>query len=233
MHQELNKIKEEKVMEESNIFNKYDYNKILNSFIKYFKENYKSIISDLFYGIECGMFKCCSCNMTTYNIQCFNLLLFPLEKVRECFGLQPGNPVTISQCFMHYENQILFNGENKIYCNNCNKMCDAINTTKLVSGPNILIIILNRGKGLEFDVKVNFELQLNITNFVINNARSINYELINIVTHLGESGMGGHFVSYCKSFVDGKWYLFNDSIVSLITDVKELYRGTIIKRKTI
>ena len=98
----------------------------------------------------------------------------------------------------------------------------------LLIGPNILIIILNRGKGLEFDVKINFELNLNISNFVMNNSSNINYELINIVTHLGESNMSGHFVAYCKSFVNGNWYLFNDSVVSRIDNILDLYNGNTI-----
>ena len=43
-----------------------------------------------------------------------------------------------------------------MYCNNCKKTCDFIMSTKLITGPNILIIILNRGKGIEFNVKINF-----------------------------------------------------------------------------
>ena len=40
------------------------------------------------------------------------------------------------------------------------------------------------------------------------------FELIGIVSHLGETGIGGHFIAICKHSIDGKWRMYNDSIVS-------------------
>ena len=39
------------------------------------------------------------------------------------------------------------------------------------------------------------------------------YDLVAIITHHGSVG-GGHYVAYCKNFVTGKWYEFNDSYVT-------------------
>ena len=38
--------------------------------------------------------------------------------------------------------------------------------------------------------------------------------MINVITHLGESSMSGHFIAYCKSPIDNKWHKYNDAIVS-------------------
>jgi hypothetical protein len=46
------------------------------------------------------------------------------------------------------------------------------------------------------------------------------YELYGVVTHLGESGEGGHFIASCKSPSNNKWYRFNDAIVSPINDIQ-------------
>jgi ubiquitin carboxyl-terminal hydrolase 47 len=35
---------------------------------------------------------------------------------------------------------------------------------------------------------------------------------------------GGHYFAYIKSFEDGKWYNFNDSSVSEIADLDQLFR---------
>ena len=51
MHNELNTIKSENNFHQINPNDKYDYNKTLNNFVLYFQQNYKSIISDLFYGL--------------------------------------------------------------------------------------------------------------------------------------------------------------------------------------
>ena len=43
------------------------------------------------------------------------------------------------------------------------------------------------------------------------------YELYSIMIHSG-GAYGGHYYAYIKSFEDGKWYNFNDSSVTEITD---------------
>jgi ubiquitin C-terminal hydrolase len=52
------------------------------------------------------------------------------------------------------------------------------------------------------------------------------YELYSIMIHSG-SALGGHYYAYIKNFEDGKWYSFNDSIVSEITseDIHKVYGG--------
>ena len=40
------------------------------------------------------------------------------------------------------------------------------------------------------------------------------FELVGIVSHLGESGMGGHFIAFCKHSMDNKWRCYNDSTVT-------------------
>ena len=39
------------------------------------------------------------------------------------------------------------------------------------------------------------------------------YELFSIMMHSG-SALGGHYYTFIKSFENGKWYTFNDSIVT-------------------
>ena len=51
------------------------------------------------------------------------------------------------------------------------------------------------------------------------------YELIGIIIHTGNSGMDGHFFTYCKSPVNRKWYWFNDAIVQRINDPIQEIRG--------
>jgi ubiquitin carboxyl-terminal hydrolase 47 len=48
------------------------------------------------------------------------------------------------------------------------------------------------------------------------------YELYSVLIHSG-SAFGGHYYAYIKSFEDGKWYNFNDSSVSEISE-EELTR---------
>ena len=215
MHNELNAAKKGK---ENNlgIIDQYDYEKSLQSFTKYFQENFKSIVSDIFYGMYNSIMKCHNCKVTTHNIQCFNILIMPLEEVRK-FKYRSQNYVTIRECFEYYQKTDYMVGENQIYCNNCKRMSTSENNTTLIVGPKVLIINLNRGKGLQFDIKLLFDEQINISDFIYYKETNVNYKLIGVVTHFGPSGESGHFIAFCKSFSDpyNNWYKYNDAIVSL------------------
>ena len=47
------------------------------------------------------------------------------------------------------------------------------------------------------------------------------YSLYGVITHIGESGPNAHFVASCKSSIDHKWYRYNDSLVSPITNIQK------------
>ena len=193
--------------------NQYDYNITFNNFANYFANNFNSIISHLFYGMYNSLMRCLTCNIITNNIQCFNILIFPLEEVRK-FKNRIQNIVDITECFEFYQKSDYMMGSNQIYCNNCHVMSNSINMTKIIISPYILVINLNRGKGLQYNVKLNFEEYLDINNFVYYPESPKLYKLIGIVTNFGPSSMSGHFIAFCQSFVDQKWYKYNDAIVS-------------------
>ena len=216
LHNELNKINNNIANMSNNFINQYDYQITFNNFCKFFSKNYNSVISHLFYGMYNSMMQCLNCKIITNNIQCFNILIFPLEEVRK-FKNNIQNIVNIYECFEYYQKDDIMMGQNQIYCNNCKIMANSINKSKLIICPNVLVIILNRGKGLQFDVKLNFDEYLNIKNFIFYEQSPSFYELIGIVTHFGPSSMSGHFIAFCKSFVDQKWYKYNDAQVNIST----------------
>ena len=213
MHNELNTAPNI-INEPVNNIDQYNYKTTFNIFFKFFSNNYKSIISDTFYGMYNSMMQCLNCNIITNNIQCFNILIFPLEEIRK-FKNRIQNIVNIYECFEFHQKDEYMIGQNQIYCNNCRCLSNSRNITKLIICPNVLVINLNRGKGLQYDVKLIFEEYLNIRNFVYYEKSPSFYELIGIVTHFGPSGMSGHFIAFCKSYLNNKWYKYNDSIVTL------------------
>jgi ubiquitin carboxyl-terminal hydrolase 8 len=217
IHNELNepnKSNKNSIQKRASFSNQYNYETTFNLFSEYFMKTFNSVISHLFYGMYNSMMKCLSCNAVTHNVQCFNILIFPLEEVRK-FKNRTNGIVNIKECFEYYQKYDYMKEENQIYCNYCKNMSDCCNYTKLIICPNVLVINLNRGKGLQYDVKLNFGEYLNIKEFIYyNNASPTNYELIGIVTHFGPSSMGGHFIAFCKSFVNNQWYKYNDAIVT-------------------
>ena len=237
LHGELNKVPQnQKNNNNDNLLPNQTTNKqfMFNSFTKKFKNENDSIISNLFYALNCSITKCINCNVTSYNYQIYFFLIFPLEEVRK-FKLTSNNgfnnnglnnnfnnndTVDIYDCF-NFDNRInIMQGDNAMYCPFCQLTCGSSMRTILATGPNILIIILNRGKGKEFDVKLNFSEQLNLCNYIELKDAGTQYELFGVITHIGESGMSGHFIAYCKDLWENNWYKYNDAIVSKVENFK-------------
>ena len=129
------------------------------------------------------------------------------------------NTVTLYDCFNFNQKDDLMCGENQIYCNKCKQSSDSIYGNKILTLPNILIMILNRGKDNMYKITIDFQKDINLTSYLLNsNNEQYIYSIYGVITHLGESGEGGHFIAACKSPVDNKWYRYNDAIVTEITN---------------
>ena len=200
---------------------------VFNDFTKDFNTNFNSPISRCFYGILETKSQCQGCKIIKYNFQVYSFLEFPLQQVNQYYfnnGKRPlltndgKNPdVDLYECFEYNRKIDSMTGDNQMYCNICNKLCDATYVTYLYSTPNYLILNLNRGKGAVYECKVNFPEKLNIFNFVTSKQATTAYELYAVICHLGPSSMDGHFVAYCRNRLDNKWYLYNDGFVTLCT----------------
>ena len=220
--------------------NQYDKMNALNNFFEDFKKE-TSILTDTFFGFNETTNVCLYCKNNynskgkahpiCYNYGVFNLLIFPLEEVKNFkinimkqnnIPMNQINQVNLYECFVYNQKTDLFTGENRNYCNICKQLYDSHYTSKIFVSPNVLIMILNRGKGNIYKVKLDFQQIIDITEFVIQKEKpKIQYTLYGVITHLGESGPNAHFVASCKSPVDGYWYRYNDAIVESIKDFKK------------
>ena len=183
----------------------------------YYSQNY-SIISKIFYYEQSNIMECQNCHYKTYNFNIMNIIIFPLEKVR--LYLEKRKPegfsvVTLYDCFEQNQEKEMLDGANQIYCNQCHQNANASSFNQFYTCPEVLTVILNRGKGLEFDVNFSFPMELTIEKYVQDKSYIPNYELIGCLTHHGPSGMAGHFVAYCRSPIDNQWYFYNDAEVTL------------------
>ena len=132
-----------------------------------------------------------------------------------------NNMVSMFECFYFNQKSDYFTGDNKNYCNICKQLYDSVYTSKIFASPNVLIIILNRGKGNVYKIKLDFGLQMDISDFVLLKDGKQIYNLYGVITHLGKSGPDAHFIASCKSPVDNKWYRYNDAFVDPINDLKK------------
>ena len=98
---------------------------------------------------------------------------------------------------------------------------DANCQNSLITLPNILILLLNRGQGIEFKIKLEFTEILNLKSFVGMEGEKYNFRLIGVITHFGNNDEGGHFIANCFNPIDKQWYKYNDAIVTKINDFKK------------
>lgn len=206
IHKELNT--KESTIATNNNNDRYDFLTEYNSFMDHYNGHNDSIMTNEFHFYTNNMTTCSNCKKTIHSVQTDNILFFPLEEVRKFKGYN-NNSVSINDCFEYYERQTY----SDYTCNNCNYNCYGNNSTKIVSSAKTLIINLNRGHGIEFDVNITFEEYLYIDKFVYMPNSPKNYELTGVICHIGTNDDGGHFIAYCKNSNNCKWYKFNDTFV--------------------
>ena len=159
--------------------------------------------------------------LTKFNYETFFFLNFPLDEVRKYvlsnkilymkymnLNINPNLVINLYDCFYYYQKEELLS----CYCDRCNKEnAQVISRTKIYISPIYLIILLNRGTGIQFNIKITFPEILKTNGIFVNPCGD--YYLYGVVKHFGESSSSGHFAAYCRSPVDNLWYFYNDSIV--------------------
>ena len=203
---------------------------MFETFIKTYSSENNNIIPKLFFSLIENETICNGCNTRKYNYQIVFSLELSLEVIyNKIYGNQNMNigkkTLDLLLCLSNYNETNYFTGENAMYCNICQKQQESIYHKRIHSLSPILIIILNRGKGNQFDCDVNFPDHLNFQQNVINPSINVSYKLIGVVTHFGTSDMGGHFIAYCKHRVLNEWYCYNDAAVSKLSDPKNEYKN--------
>ena len=184
------------------------------SIVSLFKQNYNSIISELFHGLKVSKYQCDVCKNCVNVYQIFNIIECPIEKTfnekkKDKTKKLNDFRIHIFDCFKLEEEPKLFNGPNQLYCEKCQKVNDSRSLNKIVFAPKMLILFLDRGQNNKFKCEVDFKEEMDINDYLERKIKK-KYELIGVIEHLGDSGPAGHFIANCKHF-DGKWYIFSDS----------------------
>ena len=232
MHLELNEIKFDANANKNVILDQTNEEFMYNAFIKEYQNNNNSILSRYLYAIQKIENCCCNCQITMYNFQAYNFLIFPLLEVKKFVYYENyQNPnfvyqnyiITIADCFRYFEKVENFTGENQIFCNICQSLENAKHRTSLISSPIILTLVLNRGKGnKDFSEPIYIPKIINLSQYVQKTEFPC-YYLIGLIVHVGESSMNGHFFAYCRNNSESPWYKYNDSMVDTVKNDNELF----------
>ena len=128
------------------------YNNFKNSFDK----NNKSIIKDLFYGINCCKIRCNSCACISYDYYIYTFLVFPLEDILK-YKIDKCNNSTNSNSYNNWNNNINLNNCNYNFNNN------------VINNYNINDNINNMNYNFYSNIKYNQNGNNNMNQNIINN----------------------------------------------------------------
>jgi ubiquitin C-terminal hydrolase len=222
VHQELNKIENiNHYLVNDKI--KFNYQLCFENYYNYYKSNYKSIISDIFYGFKNDTLTCSKCSNTSHSINLYDILIFPTDEIKN-FKNYSSDSILIEECFEYNERKIdLYNCRNYL-CNFCNNYANGVLTTKLVLLPKILIVAFDRKEEKDFNVKVNFDEFLDLRKFVFYDSKIYKYELIGVIKNINKFNEIKKYIAFCKSCANKNWYLYDDMNVTKadFKDVKEI-----------
>lgn len=209
LYLELNKTTQNKNMINSPP-QKLNFSSTMLNYFDTFQKNYKSIISDLFYGGLKFTMTCSYCNSSIIKTSTFKMLIFPLQKTLNSRGLTIIKALNIYDCFKYsqfYEN---IKKPTKL-CNTCHKICLHFNLTKIIYTPRIMIIDLFRENNS--NIKFKLEEFIDIKDYTIYKEEfPTYYELIgavNLLNYYGNSKI--KYIAFCKNFNNQNWYKYDDT----------------------
>lgn len=145
-----------------------------------------------------------------------------------------NNTVTLMDCIDEFRREETLGVEDTWYCPKCKEHVQARKKLDIWSVPEILVFHLKRfsnsrsssyysGRSLndKIDLLVNAPIkELDLTDVIAcddMDSKSNVYDLYAISNHYGGLG-GGHYTAYGKNAINGKWYDFDDSRVSEVSE---------------
>ncbi|KAJ2806692.1 hypothetical protein H4R20_001592 [Coemansia guatemalensis] len=132
--------------------------------------------------------------------------------------------ITLEDCLAEFTRPEELGEEDPWYCSKCKEHQRATKKFDLWRVPEILVVHLKRFEHSrawrdKIDAFVDFPLRgLDLTRTVVGpSGCELMYDLHSVCNHFGGMG-GGHYTAYALSPEDAKWYDFNDSHVSEVSD---------------
>lgn len=155
-------------------------------------------------------------------LKAFEDLLRELNTVQARMG-RGGGRIDLMKCFEMYTETDKLSATDTWYCNKCKEHREAYKKMEFWSLPPVLVLQLKRFTYNTYsrdrlDTPVEFPLEgLDLREFIISTGSVPPvYDLLSVSKHMGGLG-GGHYVAYARSGENGKWYYFNDCMVSEAT----------------
>ncbi|KAH3686814.1 hypothetical protein WICPIJ_002211 [Wickerhamomyces pijperi] len=148
-----------------------------------------------------------------------------------------GQILSLDECLNLFSKPELLGEQDFWYCSQCKEHRQASKQIQIWSTPDILSIHLKRFENQrsfsdKIDSVVDFPIEgldmkpylasyEHVQEMVVDAESNEIYDLCAVDNHYGGLG-GGHYTSYAKNFIDGQWYYYDDSRVSLTSPEKAI-----------
>ncbi|XP_050071795.1 ubiquitin carboxyl-terminal hydrolase 20 [Anopheles maculipalpis] len=135
-----------------------------------------------------------------------------------------GPAVTLHDCMAAFFSADELKGDNMYSCERCNKLRNGVKYSRVLALPEMLCVHLKRFRhDLSYSSKISspvlFPLYgLDMRPYLHKDCRSevTMYDLCAVICHHGTVG-GGHYTSFAKHEPTGKWFEFDDQLVTQVT----------------
>ncbi|CAH2268517.1 jg3777 [Pararge aegeria aegeria] len=175
----------------------------------------ESLVLRLFYGQIRSTVRCSVCRASSATYDSFSNLSLELPA--------HASRCTLADCLKLYLNDEMIPGWN---CPNCKEKRDAVKKLDISRLPPVLVIHFKRfyvdpkeymcNAYRKKQTYIDFPLEdLDMRQFSLQCPGNPIYNLYAVSNHYG-SMEGGHYTAYCKSSVYGKWYKYDDHLVTEI-----------------
>ncbi len=194
-----------------------------------YSNEYSEIIT-IFSGIHMSRIMDTTGEVLSMCPEVFTLLTLPLP--------ENNKSPSLVDCLNIYCEKESLSGDNAWFNDKTNQKQNVNKQIIFWSLPTIMIIVLKRfnftGRKLQTPVDIPID-NLDMSGYVYGYDKyTYNYELYGICNHMGGSG-GGHYTAFVKN-ASGKWYSYNDTIVSEInieTSLNKNYAYCLFYRKKV
>ena len=190
-----------------------------------------SYISDLFAGQHASRLRCTTCNSTSTTYEPFYSISIEIPRQSPKRGMWD-----IHNCLRSYCHEEKLSGDEVWKCPHCKREREATKQITVTRAPQFLVVHFKRFEMRKGDAKkvhtpINFPLYgLDLGDYMVRGDSSSRgthenqtdvattapyiYDCYAVMRHIGNTGNGGHYISFVRDAVRGCWRKFDDDRVS-------------------
>ncbi|XP_072049161.1 ubiquitin carboxyl-terminal hydrolase 2-like isoform X3 [Amphiura filiformis] len=225
LHDDVNKVRVKPRYDTDISDHLSDENKFMESWRRQTSRE-KSILSDLFVGVQRSTLHCMDCGNQRCTFDAFWDLSLPIP----VHSTDPNRRIHLEECLKLYCDKEVLDGDNKVTCNYCRKRTSQQKWLQIEKFPQILVLHLKRfvETSNTYHIKSdNIHKNLSTVQFPLTRLslecttdKEIppTYNCYAVANHCGNRG-GGHYTAFCRHSTEDKWIMYSDERVSSLSSL--------------